>query len=925
MNLFTVLAADAAKAPEAIAKAADAVKAAATAAPQAAVKAAETATKAGETAVKATEAAVATAEKAAAAAPKVAEAAVKVADAASAKAGEAVQAATAVVQKSGLDAFWASWGPMLTFLVGMIVVLMLIYYVGTVISERKRRVGAILSTIAAAFAVLILAVQPMEKGIDLQGGNEFVVQLSPGIDGSGQAKIVTREAIQQAIGILDKRLSQGGAKDLMTQPQGQDRILIQMPGITQDAIADVRKKIEQVAKLEFRLVHPQSSSKLAEMASSGTPVIGYVKMDQKKPEFAPEATEDQKKKAMEEWEANKAYLVSNRTDLDGKHVTRAGARLDAQRGWVIDIAFDADGGRIFGDLTTQIAGTGNLFATIVDGEVISAARSDEPITGGNCFIYGSFTETTARQLASALENPLENPMNILSERSVSATYGESSIQQGKMICMIGFIATALFMLFIYRGAGLIAVIGLIVNVTLLLGAMSLFQFTLTMPGIAGIVLTIGMAVDANVLIYERLREEMAMGRSLKDALGAAFEKAFTAIFDSNITTLIAAWILYMLATGLVKGFAITLTVGIISSMFGALIVVRVIFMWLVDTGKMKRLDAARVIPEKVWDILSSAKGFIIASLVITAISFATLAIKGSDAFGIDFKGGAQVHVDLKPGQSLTEAEVSELAKTVTFKETPEAAAAPVPGVNVQQKNGGTSLSVKVVEKAGGPMQDAIQQKFGDRISGLTVETVGPVIGDELARTSSIAMGLALLAIFVYLVFRFEFSFALGAIVALFHDVLMVPGLCALFGQELSVIHLGALLTIAGYSINDTIVVFDRIRETIHSGQEGSIRQLMNEAICKTLSRTLLTGPTALFPMVVLLFMGNPAMKEFAMPMVIGVILGTYSSIFIASPLVLWLAERSKLDLKEQVREARERALALDAAIKNEKELANEQS
>jgi SecD/SecF fusion protein len=170
-------------------------------------------------------------------------------------------------------------------------------------------------------------------------------------------------------------------------------------------------------------------------------------------------------------------------------------------------------------------------------------------------------------------------------------------------------------------------------------------------------------------------------------------------------------------------------------------------------------------------------------------------------------------------------------------------------------------------------------------------------------------------------FRFEFSFALGAIVALFHDVLMVPGLCVLFGQEMSVIHLGALLTIAGYSINDTIVVFDRIRETIRDGGGGSIRQLMNEAICKTLSRTLLTGPTALAPMVMLLFMGNPAMKEFALPMVIGVLLGTYSSIFIASPLVLWLAERSKVDLKSQVKDAHDRAQALEAAIRNEKELA----
>jgi SecD/SecF fusion protein len=893
MNFLSVLAADAAKATEATAKVVEAAKTAATTAPQATAKVAETAAKAAE---------------ATAAAPQAAT--TQVVEAAQTTTSAAVPAPEAV---DALTSFWTSWGPLLTFFVGAAVVFMLIFYVGTILNERKRRIGAILSTIAAAFAVLVLFAQPMKKGIDLQGGNEFIVQLQPGKDETGKTKIVTPDSVQQAIAILARRLDPGGTKDLLIQPQGEDRILIQMPGVEDKDVAEVRRKIEQVAKLEFRLVHPQSESKLAEMERTGSPEIGYERMAVKKPEVNKDDSPEKQKAELAAWEARKFMLVTNRADLDGKHVTYAGARLDAQRGWVIDINFDSEGGKIFGDLTTQISKTGDLFASIVDNQIISAAGADQPITGGNCFIYGSFTESSARELASGLENPLENPILILSERSVSSAFGESSISQGKMVCIAGFLATALFMLFIYRGAGLVAVIGLVVNITLLLGAMSLFQFTLTMPGIAGIVLTIGMAVDANVLIYERLREEMAAGRSLKEALGAAFEKAFTAIFDSNITTLLSAWILYVLATGLVKGFAITLTMGIISSMFGALIVVRVIFMWLVDTGKMTRLDAARIIPEKMWNILGAAKGFIIASLIVTAISFATLAVKGSASFGIDFKGGAQVHVDLKDGQKISEEEVQSLADSLKLGTRP----------SYQQKDSanGPAIAVKVEEKAGGKIAEELQKKFGDRIKGTTVETVGPVIGDELARTSSLAIGLSLLAIFVYLYFRFEFSFALGAIVALFHDVLMVPGLCALFGQELSVIHLGALLTIAGYSINDTIVVFDRIRETIHNGREGSIRDLMNEAICKTLSRTLLTGPTALFPMVMLLFMGNPAMKEFALPMVIGVLLGTYSSIFIASPLVLWLAERSKVNLKDQVKEARERALALDAEIRNEKELA----
>lgn len=415
-----------------------------------------------------------------------------------------------------------------------------------------------------------------------------------------------------------------------------------------------------------------------------------------------------------------------------------------------------------------------------------------------------------------------------------------------------------------------------------------------------------MAVDANVLIYERLREELHAGKTIGTALVAAFEKAFSAIFDSNITTLISAWILYLTASGLVKGFAVTLTMGIVSSLFGALIVTRVLFMWLFDKGALKTLKAVEIIPDKVWDILAVAPKFITASLVITAISFAVVGIKGSDGFGVDFRGGDLLNVDLKPGSSITEAEVAEVLKPLG-----------ITGQYQEKANalGDAAIAIRSEFDTGNKIEAAIDAKYGDRIKGKSIERVGPTIGKEIARSSLLALGLALVAIFLFLMMRYETAFALGAILALFHDVLMVPGLCMLFGQQMSVIHVGALLTIAGYSINDTIVVFDRIRETIQSGRGGSLREMMNEAICKTLSRTLLTGPTALAPMVILLFMGNPSMKEFALPMVIGVLLGTYSSIFIASPLVLWYAKKTGTALKTQVLEAKQKADAIEAAAR----------
>ena len=442
--------------------------------------------------------------------------------------------------------------------------------------------------------------------------------------------------------------------------------------------------------------------------------------------------------------------------------------------------------------------------------------------------------------------------------------------------------------------------------------MALFQFTLTMPGIAGIVLTIGMAVDANVLIYERLREEMEAGKSLTGALDAAYQKAFSAIADSNITTIIAAIILFAISGGLVRGFAVTLMLGLLSSLIGALIVTRVIFMFVIDNGLLKTLTTRKIIPDKVFDILSAAPKFIIASLVVTAISFGMLAVKGKESFGIDFRGGSMLHVEVADGKDLPTDKVEAMLKDLKLADGKSIGTA-----YVQRKStatGGDVIAIRGEQEAGAIIEGAVNKNFKDSVKGTSLETVGALIGSEAAKTSLIALGVALIFIFLYLLMRYEFAFALGAVIALFHDVLMVPGLCVLFGQEMSLIHVGALLTIAGYSINDTIVVFDRIRETIQRGGSGTIRDLMNEAICKTLSRTLLTGPTALAPMVVLLFLGNPAMLEFAMPITIGVLLGTYSSIFIASPLVLWYAMKTGVSLKRKVLESHEAALKAEAAV-----------
>lgn len=782
-----------------------------------------------------------------------------------------------------MDAFF-------TFFAGAAILLLLLFYVGTTLHNRKRIYGTVLIIIATAFTLWTVERMGIKLGIDLQGGSEFVVQLQPGKSDDGTPKAVTPAAVQQAIAILEKRLNAGGSKDLSMQPQGTDRILIQMPGVKPEEFADVRQKIQQVAHLEFRIVQQRTG----EILEPGTEELKYKEENGKDGKPLPNRGSE---------------IVKARPDMEGKYVKEAFPTYDAE-GWKVVLNLDSEGSKLFDQVAA--ANKGRQLAIVVDREIISAPTLQTDHFGGSAVISGNFKTEEAHTLASLLENPLENPMKILSESAVSASYGQSSIDQGKWVGVAGLLITTCFMVFIYKTAGLIAIIGLVINLALLFGGMSLFGFTLTMPGIAGVVLTIGMAVDANVLIYERLREEREAGKTLAAGLEAAYEKAFSAIADSNITTLISAIILYAISGGLVKGFAVTLMIGLLSSMVGALIVTRVVFMWVIDKNILKSLTTRKIIPDTVFDILSKAKGFIIASLVITAISFATLAVKGKSAFGIDFRGGALTHVELKPGKNITDSEID-----ATLKELKLPSGESIGSYYPQRKSnatGGEVIAIRSEEGAGQVIEQAVKAKFGDAILGTQMSMVGAMVGNEAATISLWAMVAALAAIFIYLMLRFEFAFAIGAIVALAHDVLMVPGLCVLFGQELSLIHIGALLTIAGYSINDTIVVFDRIRENIQKGVGGSTRELMNEAICMTLSRTLLTGPTALAPMFLLLFLGNPAMLEFAMPITIGVILGTYSSIFIASPLVLWYVQKTGTSLKRQVLDAHEQAQRAEAAI-----------
>ena len=748
--------------------------------------------------------------------------------------------------------------PGFTFLAGISLLALFGWYFATSRARLKRILGTILTVLLVAFCVTTL--YPPDKtirlGLDLQGGTSFLIRLS-----SEGERSISADTLDQAVEVIRKRVDQFGVSEPVITPQGADRILVQIPGLAPEQIASARQQLAQVAKLEFRLVHPENDRLIAQVRE-GTDLVpaGY--------------RVETQREISEEREIKEELLVKVRPDLLGDRVRKAFPTYDEQ-GWGVALQLDREGANVFGQLTE--AHVGKRFAIVLDGRVQSAPVIREPIYGGHASITGDFTEEEVRNLASVLENPLQTPVTVEEERSVSATLGSDSIRSGVYAGLVGLALSFLFIIIYYRFAGLVASIALILNLVLLFGAMAMFNFVLTLPGIAGIILTIGMAVDANVLIYERLREELATGKPLNVALNAAYDRAFSAIFDSNVTTLITALILFWKATGPVKGFAVTLTIGIVASMFSALLVTRNCFNWAIASGVLKRVTMSNLIKATKFDFLSKRRLSVGISALVILVSVVVFAVRGEKNFGIDFKGGDLLVLEAQ--KKVDEGDVRAALKQIDLEESV---------VQTEKSSGKEFLTIRSAPGTSDRIEKLLDEKFPEaKFRVEQSDKVGKLVGDELARNSLIALGLGIIGIFIYVTARFEFAFALGAIIALLHDVILTIGAFALFGRELSLIIVGAVLTIAGYSINDTIVVFDRIREGMRTTNASSLQFIMNRAINETLGRTILTGGTTVLSTLALYFLGGPVLHDFAFTILVGILVGTYSSIFVASPIVLW--------------------------------------
>ena len=767
--------------------------------------------------------------------------------------------------------------PALTFFIGLVMLVLFGWYFATDQGPRKRLLAATLMLLLVTFS--IITIWPPEKkialGLDIQGGTSFLIRLKGDKD-------VTKGMLDQAVEVIRKRIDYFGASEPIISPVGNDRILVQIPGLDTAKIQEARDQLSRVAKLEFRLVYPDNGQRLKAI-DEGKDVIP--------PDYRIETYK--LRKEGNEPAREERLLVKKKADLGGDHVTQAAPRY-GNEGWEVQLKFDGEGTKKFGQITE--ANVNHRFAIVLDGVIQSAPVIKTAIYGGDAVISGGgMGEEEARGLASVLENPLQTPVSIEEERSVSPTLGMDSIRSSILAGLLGLAITLVCVAIYYKIPGLVANLALIINLILLIGALTMFRFVLTLPGIAGIILTIGLSVDANVLIYERLREEMALGKSLKVAVKAAYEKAFSSIFDANVTTLITAAILFWQASGPVKGFAISLTLGILASLFTALIVGRNFLGWFVDTERLKHISMLHLISSKHIDFLG--KGFLacMCSLALLLAGATAFYIRGERNFGVDFRGGDLI--TMSAPNKIDVGQVRDALKPIGFADA---------SIQESAQGGKSYITIRTPLNTSDKAEKQIIQAMpnvGFKVEGS--ERVGALVGGELAKNSLIALGLGILGILIFVTFRFELSFAVGAIVALLHDVLMTVGMFALLGRELTLTMVGAVLTIAGYSINDTIVVYDRIREGLASGRRGSIEQIMNESINQTLSRTILTSTVTLIPILCLFLLGGPVLRDFSLAIIIGVVVGTYSSIFIASPIVLWWTRargRSTVSLRREVTE-----------------------
>ncbi|TPE44732.1 protein translocase subunit SecDF [Pontibacter mangrovi] len=583
---------------------------------------------------------------------------------------------------------------------------------------------------------------------------------------------------------------------------------------------------------------------------------------------------------------------NGKAPLTGEVINDARQDFDQQGRPEISMTMNSTGARKWARLTGD--NIGRQVAIVLDNYVYSAPVVQGEISGGSSSISGNFTIEEAQDLANILKaGKMPAPTRIVEEAIVGPSLGQEAINQGLLSTIAGLLIVVVFMIAYYARGGFIADLALLFNVFFIIGVLAQFGAALTLPGIAGIVLTLGMAVDANVLIFERMREEAAKGRSMRDVIDAGYAKAFSSIFDANVTTFLVGFILYFFGSGPVKGFAITLMIGIVTSFFTSVYISR---LFIEATFKRAgKLSFSSSLADKMFrnikfDVMKMRKPAYIISLSIIVLGFVAMAVKGPN-LGVDFTGGRSYVVEFD--QAIPASDVrSELLDD--FQQA-----------GTEVKTFGASNRLKIItswladdesteadDQVKTALEQGLQQYSNLNPQILSSSKVGATMADDIQNTAMIAILLSLVGIFLYVMLRFsKWQFSLGGVVALLHDALMIIAIFAilnLFGisYEMDQVFIAAVLTIIGFSINDTVVIFDRVREYLNDNPRQGIREVVNPALISTFSRTIITSLTLFLVVVILFIFGGEVLRSFSLAMIIGVVAGTYSSLFIATPIVV---------------------------------------
>ena len=727
-----------------------------------------------------------------------------------------------------------------------------------------------------AFAEINKLAQPLANGgrdLDIARGPDQTITLKQTAEAE---RTSAARAVDQSIEILHRRIDALGTREPAITRQGTNRIVVEAAGESDPE--KLKAVIGKTAKLTFQLVD-QSVDPAAAQADPGNIPPGS--------ELLPEDSKFE------------PYLVLKKQVLvSGDMLTDAQQGFDQNQQPDITFRFNGQGARQFGEATTENAG--KRFAIVLDGKVISAPTIDEPITGGSGMIHGNFTLESAGQLSLLLRSgALPAKLNVVEQRTVGAELGADAVRAGAFALGLGAVAIFVFIILAYGLFGVFATVALVVNLLLLLAFMSLTQGTLTLPGIAGVILTLAVAVDANVLVYERMRDEFRHGRSLILSLDSGYRLALPSIIDANITTLISAMIMYLLGSGPVKGFALTLMVGVFTSVFTALLVTQLLIGWWFKTFKPKALPigkdrgwwpVSRLLPHDTKFRFTRLAPFAaILSVILVAgsvVSFATLKLN----LGIDFKGGVVIEA-VTPGPAPL---AGYRASLDAMGLRPE----------VQGFGAANDAMIKFLPKPNvdpGQQASEVKARLSQQFPGIQfrgTEVVGSKVSGELFRSGFTALAIAIGLMLAYLWFRFGLQQGLGAVLAVFHDLVLTVGLLSLFQVEFSMTSIAALLTVIGYSMNEKVITFDRLKENLRKYRRTPLREVIDLSENERWSRTLITGATALLALGGMLFISSANLFPLAFTMVFGIVIGTYSSIYVALPVLLvWGVKRGEEDAK----------------------------